>query len=122
MPTQVWSSINAVLFDLDGVITPPVDIHQRAWLEALSAFAASTDDYHNFIDGRPRIDGVRGFLRSRNIELPEGSQDEEPSLSSFHGLAARKNSLRSDLRPRDTSICSRRFPVRVPTWVTCGHD
>ena len=91
MPTQVWSSINAVLFDLDGVITPTADIHQRAWLDALSAFTASTDDYHNFIDGRPRIDGVRGFLRSRNIELPEGSPDEEPSLSSVHGLAARKN-------------------------------
>lgn len=92
-PTDVWSSVSAVLFDLDGVITPTADVHQRAWLEALSAFAASTDDYHNFIDGRPRIDGVRGFLRSRDIKLPDGSPDDEPSLTSVHGLAARKNLL-----------------------------
>lgn len=91
--TNLWSSVSAVLFDLDGVITPTAEIHQRAWLEALSTFDATTDDYHNFIDGRPRIDGVRGFLHGRNIELPDGSPNDQPSVASIHAIAARKNHL-----------------------------
>lgn len=97
----MWSSVGAVLFDLDGVITPTADLHQRAWLEALSDYSASTDDYHAFIDGRPRVDGVRGFLRGRDIDLPEGSPDDDPSVSSVHGIAARKNALFLEILQRE---------------------
>ena len=90
---SVWSQVTAVLFDLDGVITPTAEIHQRAWLQALNDFSADETDYHTFIDGRPRLDGVRKFLAGRNINLPEGSAGDAPSTLSVHGIAALKNSL-----------------------------
>ncbi len=90
---SVWSQVTAVLFDLDGVITPTADIHQRAWLQALSNFDADETDYHNYIDGRPRLDGVRGFLHGRSMTLPEGSPSDAASTSSVHGIAALKNSI-----------------------------
>lgn len=95
--SDIWSSVSAVLFDLDGVITPTAEVHQRAWLEALSEFGATVDDYHMFLDGRSRIDGIRGFLLGHCIELPEGDSSDEPSNSSIHGIAARKNALFLDL-------------------------
>ncbi|MGA1219752.1 MAG: HAD family hydrolase [Ilumatobacteraceae bacterium] len=90
---SVWSQVTAVLFDLDGVITPTADIHQRAWLQALSDFDADETDYHNYIDGRPRLDGVRGFLRGRSLTLPEGNPSDAASTSSVYGIAALKNSI-----------------------------
>ena len=87
---QVWSQIDAVLFDLDGVITPSAELHQRAWLLALTAFSATEGDYLSFIDGRPRLDGVKTFLESRNLHLPDGAEGDEPSINTVHGIAALK--------------------------------
>ena len=77
-----WSRYDAVLFDLDGVITPTAEVHMRAWAEMFGDFLATdrgpgdhapyTDaDYFAHIDGKPRYDGVRDLLRARGIDAPE---------------------------------------------------
>lgn len=88
----------AVLFDLDGVLTPTVDVHMRAWerlfapfLDEHGAAPYSRDDYFRLIDGKPRYDGVRSLLADRGIELPEGAPDDPPSADTVHGLGNRKN-------------------------------
>ncbi|MBF4634405.1 beta-phosphoglucomutase family hydrolase [Agreia pratensis] len=93
-------SLNAVLFDLDGVLTPTADVHMSAWARLFSPYLASrgidepyTDaDYFAFIDGKPRYDGVRSFLASRSITLPEGTPEDAPELETVCGLGNRKNS------------------------------
>jgi beta-phosphoglucomutase family hydrolase len=74
-----WHEYDAVLFDLDGVITPTAEVHMRAWAEMFNAYLADepgqepyTDaDYFDHVDGKPRYDGVRDFLRSRGLDAPE---------------------------------------------------
>jgi HAD superfamily hydrolase (TIGR01509 family) len=110
------SSVTACLFDLDGVLTRTAVIHDAAWTETFDAFlrerAASTGeayvafdeagDYGRYVDGRPRLDGVRTFLASRTITLPEGTPDDPPEAATVHGLAARKDAiLRRLLRERE---------------------
>ncbi|SMG35628.1 HAD family hydrolase [Agreia pratensis] len=93
-------SLNAVLFDLDGVLTPTADVHMSAWARLFSPYLASrgidepyTDaDYFAYIDGKPRYDGVRSFLASRSITLPEGTPEDAPELETVCGLGNRKNS------------------------------
>ena len=80
-----FSAFDAYLFDLDGVITPTAEVHMKAWGEMFNAFLAGfpgqkpwTDaDYFAHVDGKPRYDGVRDFLASRGIELPEGDNTAE---------------------------------------------
>ena len=83
MTTVNWTDHDAVLLDLDGVITPTAEVHMRAWADMFNAFLGSYDgaaadrspyteaDYFAHVDGKPRYDGVRDFLTSRGIELPE---------------------------------------------------
>src|SRR5699024_871027 len=99
------AEFTAHLFDLDGVITPTAEVHMRAWARMFDAFLAGrgitesyTDgDYFAHVDGRPRYDGVRAFLASRDLELPEGD-DEDPGdqpagQETVRGLGNRKNDL-----------------------------
>ena len=67
-----WRDFDGALFDLDGVITPTAEIHEHAWGELFAEFAYTEDDYLRYIDGKPRYDGVRSFLASRSITLPDG--------------------------------------------------
>ena len=99
--------VRACLFDLDGVLTDTASVHRKAWKamfdEYLRARAARTGapfepfdidaDYHTYVDGKKREDGVRSFLASRSIELPEGHYDDEPATETVHGLGNRKNAL-----------------------------
>ncbi|MCQ4079496.1 beta-phosphoglucomutase family hydrolase [Streptomyces sp. RB6PN25] len=96
--------ITACLFDLDGVLTKTAVVHAAAWKETFDDFLRQRDgpgfrpfdavaDYDEYVDGRPRADGVRTFLASRGIELPEGSDDEPPQLQTVRGLGNRKNLL-----------------------------
>jgi beta-phosphoglucomutase family hydrolase len=98
-------SITACLFDLDGVLTPTAVVHDQAWTTMFNVFlrahSARTGeayrpfdpdgDYNSYVDGRPRADGVRTFLASRGITLPDGSPDDGPDHETVNGLANRKN-------------------------------
>lgn len=100
-------NVQACLFDLDGVLTETAKVHAAAWKEMFDEYlqdrAARTgedfvpfdekDDYDTYVDGKPRHDGVRSFLASRGIELPEGKPDEPPSAETVHGLGSRKNEI-----------------------------
>ena len=115
MPTLgLPDGIRACLFDLDGVLTQTATVHAAAWKEMFDeylraradetgepfvAFDAAAD-YHRFVDGRPRYDGVRTFLTSRGIELPEGTADDAASAATVAGLGNRKNELVLELIDR----------------------
>jgi beta-phosphoglucomutase family hydrolase len=100
-------SIQACLFDLDGVLTETASVHAAAWKQMfddyLRARAAGAGepfvpfdevlDYDRYVDGKPRYDGVRSFLAARGIELPEGNVDDPPSAETIHGLGNRKNEI-----------------------------
>ncbi|MFJ6213294.1 HAD family hydrolase [Streptomyces sp. NPDC092296] len=96
--------IRACLFDLDGVLTKTAVVHAAAWKEMFDDFLRRRDgagfrpfdpvaDYDEYVDGRPRADGVRTFLASRGIELPDGSDDDPPERDTVQGLGNRKNVL-----------------------------
>lgn len=92
---------DAVLFDLDGVLTPTAEVHMRAWQRMFSEYLdkAGVDepyaesDYFDYIDGKPRYDGVRSFLASRNLSLPDGNPDDPPDAGTVCGLGNRKNEV-----------------------------
>lgn len=94
---------DAAVFDMDGVVTDTASVHERAWretfdryLERLAVDAGTTpdpftaEDYLSHVDGKPRFDGVRAFLASRGIELPEETEDGSPSV---RGIGDEKNAL-----------------------------
>lgn len=113
--TQVdWQHHDAVLFDLDGVITPTAEVHMRAWSDMFNDFLAAwgarqgvdpqpyTDrDYFTYVDGKPRYDGVRDFLASRGIQLPEGTPEDSPEEETVCGLGNRKNDAFNAVLERD---------------------
>jgi beta-phosphoglucomutase family hydrolase len=109
-------AITALLFDLDGVLTKTAVVHDKAWKQTFDAFlkqrAAQRDgeefvpfdsgaDYNEYVDGKPRYDGVRSFLESRGIELPEGDADDPPTAETVCGLGNRKNQLVLELIEKD---------------------
>jgi beta-phosphoglucomutase family hydrolase len=96
-----WADHDGVLFDLDGVITPTAEIHEHAWGELFAAYDYSEADYLAHIDGKPRSDGVRDFLASRSIVLPEGDIGDAPGDSTVCALGNRKNALFNEILERD---------------------
>ncbi|MEU4762039.1 beta-phosphoglucomutase family hydrolase [Actinosynnema sp. NPDC023794] len=93
-------AITACLFDLDGVLTSTAVLHRRAWRRTFDDFLRphgeppfAESDYLKYVDGRPRYDGVREFLASRGITLPEGEPDDPPDADTVHGVGNRKNAL-----------------------------
>jgi beta-phosphoglucomutase family hydrolase len=97
--------IAACLFDLDGVLTQTAEVHAQAWKEMFDSFLRDRaarngepfepfdrpTDYDEYVDGLPRLDGVRSFLESRGIELPMGSSSDPPDAETVHALGTRKN-------------------------------
>ena len=100
-----WTGASAILFDLDGVLTPTATVHERAWQELFEGYLASQpdvtgyreSDYFDHIDGKPRFDGVRDFLASRGIVLAEGPTDDDPANTTVQGLGNRKNRIFNDI-------------------------
>jgi beta-phosphoglucomutase family hydrolase len=94
-----WHEYDAALFDLDGVLTPTAEVHMRAWRQLFTDFLAKRgiakpyrqSDYFDYIDGKPRYEGVRAFLASRGIQLAEGDPSDSPDLETVCGLGNRKN-------------------------------
>ena len=107
--------VRACLFDLDGVLTQTASVHAAAWKEMFDGFLETRakkagrplqpfdiqHDYEQYVDGRPREDGVRAFLASRHITLPEGSVDDPPGAETVQGLGTRKNDLFLERVKRD---------------------
>lgn len=110
----VLDRYQAVLFDLDGVLTSTAAQHFAAWKqmfddvlrrraeergEPLRPF--TQDDYNRDVDGLPRYDGVRNFLASRGITLDEGTPEDPPDAETVHGLGNRKNELVTGIIKKD---------------------
>ena len=99
--------IRACLFDVDGVLTKTAAVHAQAWKSIFDAFLRERamhdgapfvpfdilSDYDEYVDGKPRDDGVSSFLKSRGIRLPRGKHDDSPELETVCGIANRKNDL-----------------------------
>ncbi len=99
--------VRACLFDLDGVLTQTADVHASAWKEMFDAYlherAARTGesfiafdlaaDYDEYVDGKPRYEGVRSFLDARGIDLPRGDPNDPPGAETVDGLGNRKNEI-----------------------------
>ena len=99
--------VRVCLFDLDGVLTKTAKVHAAAWKEMFDAYlherAARTGerfipfddvaDYDEYVDGKPRSEGVQSFLASRRIELPRGEPDDPPDDETVDGLGTRKNEI-----------------------------
>jgi beta-phosphoglucomutase family hydrolase len=107
--------IRATLFDLDGVLTDTASVHKKAWKSMFDGFLKAEAqragtafvpfdvdaDYLKYVDGKKREDGVRSFLASRGIDMPDGGADDGAAAATVHGLGNRKNemfqhTLRSD--------------------------
>jgi beta-phosphoglucomutase family hydrolase len=91
-------NITACLFDLDGVLTDTAAVHRAAWKATFDPVLAAhgqpeftEDDYDEYVDGKPRLDGTRDFLRSRGLDVPEGTDDDPPEAETVHAIAQRKN-------------------------------
>ncbi len=106
VPDLFSGEVEAVIFDLDGVITDTASVHSKAWAALFNEYLAARaeaggpafvpfteDDYLAYVDGKPRYEGVRSFLESRGIDLPYGTADDEPTAETVSGLGNRKNTL-----------------------------
>jgi beta-phosphoglucomutase family hydrolase len=95
------------LFDLDGVLTQTAKVHAAAWKQMFDEYLSGrakqsgeefvpfdeVRDYDEYVDGKPRYDGVRSFLESRGIDLPQGTPDDPPETETIDGLGNRKNAI-----------------------------
>ena len=118
------TTIDAVVFDMDGVVTRTAAVHAAAWKQLFDDFlerraaAAGLDwtpfdadsDYRVYVDGKARYDGVRSFLASRDIALPEGAPDDSPDVETVCGLGNRKNGYfidqveRNGVKPFESTV------------------
>ena len=109
------SDVRACLFDLDGVLTQTAKVHAAAWKQVFDEYLRERSerngeqfaefdihrDYDEYVDGKPRYEGVSSFLLSRQIELRQGTPDDPPSAETIDGLGNRKNELVQELIHRD---------------------
>jgi beta-phosphoglucomutase family hydrolase len=113
MPTVTPDRFDAVLFDLDGVITATARIHASAWKQAFDKILKKRaggesfrpfdkhSDYEDYVDGKPRYDGAQSFLDSRHIDVPRGTPDDSPDKITVSGIANRKNELFEEALKRE---------------------
>jgi len=105
------SAYDAVIFDLDGVITKTAKVHSKVWKRMFDEYLEkrsegdlkpfSDEDYRRYVDGKPRYKGVKSFLESRGIRLPYGSPEDSPDAETICGLGNRKNRYFHQLLDRD---------------------
>ncbi|HHX84891.1 MAG TPA: HAD hydrolase-like protein, partial [Actinomycetales bacterium] len=95
-----YDGVDAVLFDLDGVITPTAEKHMQAWNRMFTTYFTergidpySDEDYFRYIDGKPRVEGIASMLAARGLELPAGGDDDTADADTVTGLGLRKNDV-----------------------------
>jgi beta-phosphoglucomutase family hydrolase len=121
------STFQAVIFDLDGVLTRTATLHARAWKEMFDGFLESQegeyharfdieDDYLRYVDGKPRLDGIRSFLASRDITLPEGEEGDPAERETVWGLGRRKNDLFLELLEREGADVFEDAVAQLDAW------
>lgn len=124
---------DAVLFDLDGVITDTASIHAACWKQMFDEYLQKSAtlrgeafrpfdlalDYRLYVDGKPRFDGVRDFLESRGIRLPEGGPDDPPQTETVGGLGNRKNELVNKII-EDLGVEPYEGSIKLIRWL-CQH-
>lgn len=107
--------VRACLFDMDGVITQTAKVHDAAWKEMFDEFLRdwskshdvpfkpfdSGHDYAEYVDGKPRLEGTKSFLESRDIELPVGQESDQSGAQTLWGLGNKKNDLVQKVMERD---------------------
>jgi beta-phosphoglucomutase family hydrolase len=100
-------SVRVCLFDLDGVLTKTAEVHSAAWKQMFDAYLEEraertgaefapfdpVNDYDEYVDGKPRYEGVQSFLTARGIELPRGEPSDPPGAETVDGLGNRKNAI-----------------------------
>ncbi len=115
--------VRACLFDLDGVLTDTAAVHNAAWTHTFDTLLRHRDgddfrpfdpehDYNTYVDGKPRAAGVRDFLASRDISLPEGDHDDPPGDDTVNAVGNRKNAMLLEVIARDGVVVyegSRRY-------------
>jgi alpha,alpha-trehalase len=127
-----WSTIglDALIFDLDGVVTRTASLHMKAWEQMfvpfLEQFRSETgrdvelyrgkEDYLKYIDGIPRYDGVKNLLESRGIQLPYGNPDDEPGKHTISGLGNRKNRIFLELINKDKIHVFEDTITKIKLW------
>jgi alpha,alpha-trehalase len=121
--------IDAVILDLDGVITRTDALHFEAWKEAFEALLErrsaepatfSEADYRKWVDGKPRLDGVRSFLRSREVELPEGEEGDSLHNETVVGVGSFKNERYHELLEERGPEVFEDAESRVREWIAAG--
>ena len=114
-PEITRERFDAVLFDLDGVLTATATVHAAAWKQMFDMFLQrwaeahgrdfipfdSGEDYRRYVDGKPRFDGVRSFLVSRGIDLPDGAPTDPLTAETVCGLGNQKNELVNEIMARE---------------------
>lgn len=117
--------INAAILDMDGVITDTAIVHQKAWKEMFDSYLESKNseyepferkDYLEFVDGKPRYNGVESFLKSRNIDIPYGTPDDPPDKETVCGLGNKKNDLFLEIIDRDGVTVFEDTVEQVKNW------
>ncbi len=88
-----WISFGAVLFDLDGVITPTAEVHERAWAALFEPWDLTPGEHLTYVDGTPRYDGVESSLTSRGVRLPWGDPDDPPGDDTICAMGNRTNEM-----------------------------
>jgi alpha,alpha-trehalase len=125
------NDLKAVILDMDGVITRTATVHARAWKTMFDEFLRKREgeayepfdidrDYRPYVDGKPRYDGVRSFLASRGIELPEGREDDKPDRETVCGLGNRKNELFREVLQRDGVEAYEDAVEQINNWKRAG--
>lgn len=108
-------NFEAVIFDLDGVITQTAHVHAGAWKRTFDSYLRKREerlneafvefthagDYLPFVDGKPRYEGVASFLKSRNIKIPYGTVEDNPEKESICGLGNLKNNIFNEILEKD---------------------
>jgi beta-phosphoglucomutase family hydrolase len=114
-PEITRESFDAVLFDLDGVLTSTAKLHAAAWKQTFDRFLKVyaearketfvpfdiSEDYRLYVDGKSRFDGVESFLTSRGIHLPYGAPTDDPSAETLCGVGNQKNELVNQIMARE---------------------